>query len=330
MIKTLKITSIVVPVLAAAFVVFLAVYGLRKNELIEKFLASPGAAEKFKNLASKSEKTQDAISPLIKQAQNFALRIDPPPPPKPPEPKEPKEVAKKPEPKTKPKPTPKKTNISSKVSLLATCRYENAPDRSLAMLKTVAEGNKWFRQGEQVGHLTIHEIKDGSVVLYKDGRKNSEISVPVQNTTKSLLKSDSANISPKRQTSITVPDLAPGEADIQPAAPGIPSPTRPQTSPRIPGSKRSPASQKRTSTTQLRRPTTLKPESTPAQRKQQIDDDIASIKNLMSRPSAAPTEEEKQKEKENWEKLIKTLQKQRQEIDKKTKNKESDQAPEKQ
>lgn len=323
MIKTLKITSIAVAVLAAGCVLFLLFFGLRDNQQIEQFLNSPGAVEKFENKASKTTKTQDTISPLVKQAQAFALRIDPPPPPKPPEPPKPKTVAKKTTPEKRPTLTPK-TTVSAKFSLLGTCRYESSPEKSLAMLKTVAEGNKWLRQGQKIGHLTIHEIRDGSIVLYKDGKKNNEIFVPVQET-KSLLKSEADKIPQNRQTSISItePSITSDTTtpEIIPTTAEIPSPSRPDSSSRIPIS---PGRQ--ISTTQLRRP--ISPQPTPEQKKQSIDDSISSIKKIMATPNNDISEQEKQQEKQAWEKLLNTLQKERRELEKSESEKDKD-SPEK-
>ena len=322
MIKTLKITSIAVAVLATGCVLFLFFFGLRDNQDIEDFLSSPDAVEKFTNQTSKSTKTQDTISPLVKQAQAFALRIDPPPPPKPPEPPKPKTVAKKPTPEKKPAPAPK-TTVSAKFSLLGTCRYENSPEKSLAMLKTVAEGNKWLRQGEQIGHLTIHEIRDGSIVLYKDGKKNSEIFVPVQET-KSLLKSEAYKIPENRQTSVSITEPVITSSDTStpeniPATTNIPSPSRSDNSSRMPISPG-----KRISTTQLRRPTS--PEPTIEQRKQSIDDSISSIEKIMAVPNNHTSEQEKQQAQKSWEKLLKTLQEERLELEKSESEKSKDPA----
>jgi hypothetical protein len=324
MIKTLKITSIAVAILVAGCVLFLLIFGLRDNQQIEQFLNSPSAIEKFKDKASESTKPQDTIPPLVKQARGFALRIDPPPPPKPPEPPKPKAVAKQPTAPKRPVPAPK-TTVSAKFSLLGTCRYENAPEKSLAMLKTVAEGNKWLRQGEQIGHLTINEIKDGSIVLYKDGKKNSEIFVPIQET-KSLLKSEAGKIPKNRQTSVSITEPAvTSDTSIPetiPATTDIPSPSIPENSSRIPV-----APGRRISTTQLRRPTS--PEPTPEQKKQTIEDSISSIKKIMSNPNDALSDEEKIQEQKAWQQFLDVLQKEKQAIEETEKDKGSPKATQK-
>lgn len=318
MIKTLKITSIAVAVLAGGCVLFLLFFGLRDNQQVKQFLNSPGAIEKFENKASKTTKTLDTISPLVKQAQAFALRIDPPPPPKPPEPPKPKTVAKKTTPEKRPTPAPK-TTVSAKFSLLGTCRYESSPEKSLAMLSTVSEGNKWLRQGEQIGHLTIHEIRDGSVVLYKDGKKNSEIFVPVQET-KSLLKSEAGKIPKNRQTSISITEPSiPSDTTTSETiltTTDIPSPSKPDSSSRIPISPG-----RRISTTQLRRPTS--PQPTVEQKKEKIEEGILGIKKIMSNPTDSLSEEEKIKEQKLLQELLDILEKDKQIIEETEKDKDS-------
>ena len=45
-----------------------------------------------------------------------------------------------------------KAPVTAKFKLVATCRYEDQPEKSLALLNMSAKGLKWFRQGEKVGH----------------------------------------------------------------------------------------------------------------------------------------------------------------------------------
>lgn len=193
MLKTLKITSIFVAIAALAVVVVLVIFGLKGDVGIEKYLGLPGAVEKFRELATPGEGQQDATSPLVNETLAFVLRIDPPPPKAKPRPKAPKRAVTKKRTKKKlpPPPKPKKPEVKVKFKLVATCRYNNRPEESLALLNLTSKGNKWFRQGEEVGHLVIQEIKDGSIVLYKDGLLNSEISTPkVASKIRSLLRSD--------------------------------------------------------------------------------------------------------------------------------------------
>ena len=174
---------------------FLGIAGLKPDKKIQAILNKESAIAKFRKLKlDELNQDKDKESTLVTEAKAFALRIDPPPPPKPPEPKK-KPVAEKPNIPTPRQPArlpnPPKKVKTSKFSLVATCRYENVPDKSLALLNIVSEGNKWVRQGETVGHLTVQEVKDGSIVLYQDEEFNTEIFVPEKRPTgKSLIRDE--------------------------------------------------------------------------------------------------------------------------------------------
>ena len=81
MIKTLRITSVAAVALAVVFFAFPAVFGVRGDQQTERFLNSAGVIEKFNKLRSgKSAKGRSQVSPLVKQAEAFALYLDPPKP----------------------------------------------------------------------------------------------------------------------------------------------------------------------------------------------------------------------------------------------------------
>jgi len=80
MIKTLRITSFVAVILAVVFFVFPVIFGVRGDEQVEQFLSSPGVIEKFsKAKGDKDRRSESQISPLVKEAQAFALYLNPPP-----------------------------------------------------------------------------------------------------------------------------------------------------------------------------------------------------------------------------------------------------------
>ena len=106
MMKTLKVASILVAMCAVGSVVFVVVLGIQGDQQIEELLNSPGAIEEFRKLAKTTDKSQDQVSPLVKFAKDFALRINPPPPPKPPK------APSKPRVARKEKPAPPKPKIS--------------------------------------------------------------------------------------------------------------------------------------------------------------------------------------------------------------------------
>ena len=178
MVRTLRITTILAALLAAGFLVFSAVFGARGDKAIEEFLKSQGAIEQFQR--AKGEKktegeSESQTSPLVKQAQAFALYLNPPPPPEPVVPSGPQ-----------PPPRPKVT--SPKFKLVGTSFYPLHPDLSLALIDEPGKGIRWVRQSGQVGYLVVEQIKDG-VVVVKDGERTFEVAVAERPQKVNLVKS---------------------------------------------------------------------------------------------------------------------------------------------
>jgi len=174
MVRTLRITSIIAATVAAVFIVLLAIFALRGDAEMAEFLARQGAIEEFRGLAKKAPTSVEKVSPLITQAKAFALKLNPPKPKAAKKPKPPKKSAKAPAEKKPAILTPKAV-VNTRFKLVGTCKYAQDPKKSLALLDLTAKGQKWYRQGQQVGHLTIHKIDDDSITLYKGGTFNSEI-----------------------------------------------------------------------------------------------------------------------------------------------------------
>ena len=179
MIKVLRITGIISVVLAAVFLFFSVFLGVRKDKQAEGFLKTAGAIEEFTQAKGKQLRKEDQISPLVKQAEAFALYLNPP---------------------AKPKPTrrsasrragdvPRPQSVSPKFKLIGTSFYASHPDLSLALIDEPGKGLRWVRQSSEVGHLVIEQIKDGSVVI-RDGQKTNEL-VPERPEKASLVKETS-------------------------------------------------------------------------------------------------------------------------------------------
>ena len=181
MIKTLRITSIIAVVLAVVFFVLPAVFGFRGDKQIEQFLNSAGVIEGFRE--AKGDKVEDSrreISPLVKQAEAFALYLNPPPKPKP-EPSVP-------EGKSEPRPV---GPVTAKFKLIGTSRHVLQPELSLALIDEPGKGLYWVRQFSKVGHLIIEQVKDGLVVV-RDGKNTFEL-VAERPEKRSLLKANSSS-----------------------------------------------------------------------------------------------------------------------------------------
>ena len=189
MIKTLRITSVAAVALAVVFFAFPAVFGVRGDQQTERFLNSAGVIEKFNKLRSgKSAKGRSQVSPLVKQAEAFALYLDPPKPP----PKR-KVVKTDDEPPERFRPP----EVTAKFTLIGTSHYASHPELSLALIDEVGKGLHWVRQSGKVGHLIIEEVKAGLVVV-RDGQRTFELA-PQRPEKRSLLKgaASSARTGPK-------------------------------------------------------------------------------------------------------------------------------------
>jgi hypothetical protein len=172
MVRTLRITTITGALLAAAFLVLSAVFGARSDKAIEEFLKSPGAIEQFQRAkGQKKAEGESQISPLVKQAQAFALYLNPPPPPEP-------IVSGPPQPKV----------ITPKFKLIGTSFYPLHPDLSLALIDEPGKGIRWVRQSGHVGYLVIEQIKDG-VVVVSDGGRTFEVAAAERPKKINLVKS---------------------------------------------------------------------------------------------------------------------------------------------
>ncbi|MHC4103637.1 MAG: hypothetical protein ACYSR9_01755 [Planctomycetota bacterium] len=164
--KTLRITGIIAVASVAILFAVPALFGVHHDEKVEQFLNSPGAIEKFnKAKADKPAGSHEQISPLIKQAEAFALYLNPPAKRKP--------KTTKPSRARREEPRPKGP-VSSKFELIGTSYYELRPDLSLALIDEPGKGVNWVRQSGKVGHLIIEDIKDALVVV-RDGKKTFEL-----------------------------------------------------------------------------------------------------------------------------------------------------------
>jgi hypothetical protein len=173
MIKTLRITSIIAVIFAVVFFVFPAIFGIRGDKQIEQFLNSAGSIEQFKQArGDKVEAKRNETSPLVKQAEVFALYLNPPPKPSP----GPQVARSEPRPKS----------VSPKFRLVGTSRHSLHPELSLALIDEPGKGLRWVRPFSKVGHLIIEQVKDGLIVV-RDGESTFEL-VAERPEKRSLLK----------------------------------------------------------------------------------------------------------------------------------------------
>ncbi|HOQ05206.1 MAG TPA: hypothetical protein PKY88_08345 [Anaerohalosphaeraceae bacterium] len=319
MLKALRIASLAAVICAVLVLAAVAILGFRGDPDIEAFLAKEGVVEQFRKKSQTAPAAKsDAVSPLEQAAKAFAVRIDPPPPPPPPKPIEPPKPPEVKPPQLPKPPEHKQPTLSAKFTLIATARYPDHPEKSMALLQNVQNEYKWYRQGEQVGHLVIQEIKDGSIVLYQGGKFNSELFMPAAPPTKSLLKSDEqiASSAPTRPTSVGSSGVSEESGEGTEAGPSavsaegksVPSRTQISRTPRP-----QPTSVSPRITTTLRTTEELPAvEMSPEEQIRSIDESISAIENIMRQSSQeGQTEEERQAEQQAWQELLKVLAKEK-------------------
>lgn len=197
MVKTLQITSIIAAILATVFFVLPVVFGVRGDEQVEQFLNSAGVIETFNQAKGDSDKrSENQISPLVKQAEAFASYLNP---------------SAKPSPKRTPATyespiLPRPTVVSAKFTLIGTSYYMLHPELSLALIDEPGKGLRWVRQSSEVGHLVIEQVKDGLVVV-RDGKRTFEL-VTMRPEERSLLKGPSSGGETSSKFTLSAPAKA--------------------------------------------------------------------------------------------------------------------------
>ncbi len=144
---------------ALGLIIFIAAKGIASDKDMEKFLAAPGIAEQLQagSAGGEASNNLEQDTPLIRQAKQLALRINPPPPPQP--------VKVEPPPDA---PRPKAT-ITAKFTLVGTSYHTGDEKNSWALINEVGKGWHWVKQGEKIGYLVVEGIGDGVVLIRDEG-----------------------------------------------------------------------------------------------------------------------------------------------------------------
>ena len=159
MINTLRITGVIAVLLAGVLFVFPVVFGVRSDQKVNEFLGSPGARERFEKAAdNKAQNKEDRTSPLVQQAEAFALYLNPSKPASGAGPKSEKTAGLLPPP-----------GVSPKFKVFATTYFPDNPEMSRALIDEPGRGRHWVNQSNAVGHLVIAQVKDGIVVVKNNG-----------------------------------------------------------------------------------------------------------------------------------------------------------------
>lgn len=291
MIKILKIACFIAVIACISAIIFAGIGFYRGNDgarLRQEFLDSPTIIDKFKELTNVPQAKQDKESPLVVQARALGLRLDPPPPPK--SITQAQSTGKRSAQTINKTITPPPPPRNATFKLVATCKYDNYPEKSLALIDITSEGSRWVRQGDLVGQHTIHQINDGNIVVYQNGELSGEFFMPPDNSIKSLL-SDSST---------------PADTVDIPAAPALKAKGGSRSQPNQQTGNRVPAAENIRSTRPVRK---LPVPLTPQQHKQSQEESISAIKKIINETSSSDSTDDKSKKNdiEIWNQLLKML-----------------------
>jgi len=156
----------------------------------ETLLQAPSAVQRnAEKVGERAHEDAEQVSPLVAQTDIFASYLNPARPGEERILETPPVVETKLEPPA-PMPLVRPAAASAKFTLRATSFYSSQPGRSMALIAEVgsAEGSeRWIKEGSQVGHFVIHEIRQGAIV-YRDGDQLREMTVDVAAGPRSLVR----------------------------------------------------------------------------------------------------------------------------------------------
>ncbi len=198
MVSTLRIASVVAVVVAGLFLA--SVTGLAslraldagRDEELQSILDAPRVVTKFQeSQGDKAQDRQDAISPLVREAEAFALYLDPPAPPK--------GRTETPNIARTPRHLPGPQTTTAKFDLLGTCYSAASQSECFAYIQ-MQDGKtyRWVRTGDEIGYMTVKEIRRDSIVCW-DGNGDVPMFVPQRQDTSSLLETGISAVTATRQ-----------------------------------------------------------------------------------------------------------------------------------
>ncbi len=200
MIKTLRITGILSGIVGIGLLLLVVVMGGKGEAISDDLFDEPTVVEAFKQASSGAKSSSDkSIAPLVQEAHDFGLYLNPPKPKVRPQAKQPSKPETKKE-KAKPDIPRPSGPVTSKFDVVATSHCESNPEFSLALIDEPGKGRRWVRLSSQVGHLVIDDIRDGFVVI-RDGSRTFEQEVVKRAKLRSLLADSSSTNDETRESS---------------------------------------------------------------------------------------------------------------------------------
>jgi hypothetical protein len=144
---------------------------------LEAILGGPGVVQAFRERRGGQAAGDggQVVAPLVAQAQAFALLLNPP---RPASSGEEAGLEGGLESEAPAAPIGRSAELAIEFRLVATSYCQGQPERSMALLVEPGnfDGGRWVKEGTQVGHFTVHEIRQGVIVL-RSGDSVQELAV---------------------------------------------------------------------------------------------------------------------------------------------------------
>jgi hypothetical protein len=167
MIKTLRITSVLVAMGAIALMGMSVVFGIERDSEVQALVKSEGPVAQFEQNQGKAaaNKSANTKHPLVVAAEQYALLLNPP-------------ITKRPL-KSPRKPTNSKTpvvaqNISGSTNLVALCYNAQDPNFSFALVDVPGKGQRWVGINDKIDHHVVHEILADKVILMNGNQRQTK------------------------------------------------------------------------------------------------------------------------------------------------------------
>ena len=193
MVQSLNVLSVSAVVAAGCILALCADEWFRPDYTAKQSAGQAGAVQRFTQSLVKTPEDGKTSSPLVAQAQAFALYLNPPAP-----------VKETPAPEApRPAPAVRPADPSPRFKVLGTSYLVDDPKRSMALIREpgAADNGQWVKEGVQIGHFTIHEIRPGSVV-YMVGETLCEMAIEQEAASEATVAGSDQRPSPSPQTAM--------------------------------------------------------------------------------------------------------------------------------
>lgn len=200
MVRALQTFSVLAVIFAGVVFVFLVVQQLQDVPEIGGY---PGLSivEKFRQAGDLSNKdSHETLSPLVEQAEAFALYLNPPKPQKPREAPAPRSNLKQTISAIRP------VKLTPKFTLMGTSYYRSRPEESMALVLEPGSGAHWVKQGAHLGHFVVEKVERGTIV-YRDGDRllemavNTKVPIRTKQVKQTMLATNQTNRAPPTPSS---------------------------------------------------------------------------------------------------------------------------------